>query len=475
MSIFTLASLLGLVLATVRYSGPASEPVTGVQPPVGQVKPFSILDYLSPSSLSTSLFDPAPSSIMPDVRLIKNALSLSTKAAALVPAEVKSQAKTTPKSKEKDGETVAVNTLALRGDEAGLTAFLHGTGSTWQKARDMVMPSAPPVIVPSPVLTGAPVEGFGQIILGDIKSAWTRALSSYSHADFIHYLRIQILATIQLEIQQAILLAKYLVAISKNVSRTASPHIRKGADSILRMYDNARQYTQTINITASTDLAASRAKMGYENVSMKAAMTSQKGREAIKQARAGLEYLVAEARRKAGINTDSIKAKPQPQSLVQRGKLRTFKERIKTHRGKLVPGLYMGGIHWPGHGPVQVPVPVPKETKMSTKQKFMQALHNVSSPLFPGMRQCRSTTGRYASGCMIMCTVLMDGYSQGLWILLLKLYSMYDLFHSCRLSRYCTRSRGECMYSTSFNLIRTVFLFRDHPLQSTHGHTVGTD
>jgi hypothetical protein len=328
MSILTLASLLGLVLATVRYSSPSSETVTEVQTPVAQVKPFSILDYLSPSSLSTSLFDPTPSSIMPDVRLIKNALSLSTKSVGLAPAEIKSQVKTAFKDGEKG---TGSNAVALRGGEAGLTAFLQGSSSTWQKARDMVMPSTPPVVVPKSINDSkSQLQTYGQMIIGDIKAAWTRTLSTYSHADFIHYARNQIMATIQLEIQQAILLAKYLVEVSKNVSEATRPYFQQGANQVLKTYHDVKSYTTSINITASADIATSRAKSGYENVTSKAAMTSQKGREAIQQARAGLEYLVSEARRKAGIvpDSDSIKSRP-----VKKGRFGTFKDRSRPIEG----------------------------------------------------------------------------------------------------------------------------------------------
>jgi hypothetical protein len=324
---------------------------------------------------------------MPDVRLIKNALSLSTKSVGLAPAEIKHQAKTTSKNGEKGTGSHAV---ALRGGEAGLTAFLHGSSSTWQKARDMVMPSTPPIVVPK-FINNSKGKGqsqtYGQMIIGDIKAAWTRTLSTYSHADFIHYIRNQIMATIQLEIQQAILLAKYLVEVSKNVSEATRPFLQQGANQVLKTYHDVRSYTTSINITASADIATSRAKSGYENVTSKAAMTSQKGREAIQQARAGLEYLVSEARRKAGILPDSS-TEPLP---IEKGRFRTLKEKIKTHRGKFVPGL--------NRGKTQIPPRAPRETGMSMKQKFMQALHYVSSFATRQGRR-RSTIGRYAFGCM---------------------------------------------------------------------------
>jgi len=369
MSIFTLASLLGLVVATVRYSfAPASSsaPVSASAPesiptPAVQVKPFSILDYLPSSSLME-----APSSILPDVRLIKNALTLSSKA---LPPTISNVPPPTSKSKEEGDYAVA-----LPDSDYVLMTFLHNSGSTWRKAKEMVSPSSP---IATPVAEGSRVYGYGGIMLSDLKAAWSKTISSYSHAEFIHYLRDQIIATIQLEIQQAIILAKYLVGVGRNASRVATPYILTGYNQTVTILDHLKSYS-TLNMP-TTDIAVEAARTGLDSVTSKAAMTSQKGREAIQQARAGLDYLVSEARRRAGAN--SIHASDQVQAGVDQesgGRFSDFKNKIRTHRGKAIQNPRKA---------VDIGHPNVKEKGervMSMKERFMLALHNVS-PLSPDL------------------------------------------------------------------------------------------
>ena len=371
MSIFTLASLLGLVMATVRYSfAPASSSASAsastpesIPTPAVQVKPFSILEYLPSSSLME-----APSSILPDVRLIKNALTLSSKA---LPPTISNVPPPTSKSKEEGDYAVA-----LSDSDYGLMTFLQNSGSTWRKAKEMVSPSSP---IATPVAEGSRVYGYGGIMLSDLKAAWSKTISSYSHAEFIHYLRDQIIATIQLEIQQAIILAKYLVGVGRNASRVATPYILTGYNQTVTILNHLKSYSALRMPT--TDIAVEAARTGLDSVTSKAAMTSQKGREAIQQARAGLDYLVSEARRRARASSSHIPDQGQGQVGLNEksgGKFSSLKNKIRNHRGKAIQNPRKA---------VSVDHPNVKEKgerKMNMKERFMLALHNVS-PLSPDL------------------------------------------------------------------------------------------
>jgi hypothetical protein len=352
-SILTLASLLGLVIATVRYSiipsstSPASPEVI----PTNQVKPFSILDYLPSTSME------APSSIMPDVRLIKNALSLSTVRPTIEPLK--------PEPGSKSVATVAETySLALRNSEAGLIAFLQNSGDRWQRAKEMVRPSPPPVVTDIP-------EGptYSQIIYSDLKAAWSKTLSTYSHAEFLHYIRNQIIAAIQLEIQQALLLATYLIEVGKNVTRAATPYFQQELNRTQGMYDHLKTFSGSINMP-TTDIAASAAKAATDSVTSKAAMTSQKGREAIQQARQGLEYLIQEAKRRAGPTSPEI----SNEEAKGRGRFSGLMNKIRNHKGKAVQN--------PNRGikskSLTKEMREEKGKKMTMRERLMLALHNVS-------------------------------------------------------------------------------------------------
>jgi hypothetical protein len=355
MSILTLASLLGLVLATVRYSiVPTSSSSSPEVIPTNQVKPFSILDYLPSTSME------APSSIMPDVRLIKNALSLSTVRPTIKPAQSGANTKSVA--------TVAgTYSLALRNSEAGLIAFLQNSGHTWQRAKEMVRPSSPP-----PIATQVPeVPTYGQIIYSDFKGAWSKTISTYSHAEFIHYIRNQIIATIQLEIQQALLLAAYLMELGKNVTKAATPYFQNGLNRTVGMYDNVKSFGGSINMP-TTDLAASAAKAATDSVASKAVMTSQKGREAIQQARQGLEYLISEAKRRAGPTSQEV-SKEHLQG--GKGRFSGLRNKIRNHKGKAVQNPNRGTLN-------KLKEKKEKEIgkKMTVRERLMLALHNVSPP-----------------------------------------------------------------------------------------------
>jgi len=298
----------------------------------------------------------APSSIMPDVRLIKNALSLSTVRPTIKPLNTEPVA------------TVAGSySVALRNSEAGLIAFLQNSGQRWQRAKKMVRPSTSP-----PITTQSP-EGptYSQIIYSDFRTAWCKALSSYSHADFIHYIRNQIIATIQLEIQQAILLATYLMEVGKNATRAATPYFRNGINRTLGMYDNLKTFGSSINMP-TTDIAASAAKAASDSVASKAAMTSQKGREAIQQARQGLEYLVSEAKRRAGPNSPEV-SKEESLGRMGRGRFSGLKDRIRNHKGRAVQNPDRGTS---ATSKSQKEKEIGK--KMTMRERLMLALHNVS-------------------------------------------------------------------------------------------------
>jgi hypothetical protein len=347
-----------------------------------QLKPFSILDYLPSSSLME-----APSSIMPDVRLIKNALSLSTKASPPSVSEVQQP----PKSelKPRSGNYA----VALRNSEAGLMAFLQASEAGWQRARDMVRPSTPVV---------TPIEdesrGYGEMILGDLKTAWSKALSSYSHAEFIHYLRDQIIATIQLEIQQALILATYLMEIGKNATKAAKPYIHRGVEHATILYGHMRLYSPSIKMP-TTDIAASVAKAATDTVTSKAIMTSQKGKEAIRQARLGLQYLVAEAKRRAGTDIEApVKVESDvKQNQGQGGRFSELRNEIRTHRGKAVQNPRKGMLNPKDKGTEKV-----TEKRMTMRERLLLALHNVSYPFHVhSLVDCCSTSGRFAFGCMI--------------------------------------------------------------------------
>jgi len=299
----------------------------------------------------------APSSIMPDVRLIKNALSLSTVRPTIKPIQSGTDAKSIA--------TVAgTYSLALRNSEAGLIAFLQNSGHRWQRAKEMVRPSTP-----SPVTTQIS-EGptYSQIIYSDLKTAWSKTLSTYSHTEFIHYIRDQIIATIQLEIQQALILATYLIEAGKNATRAATPYFQQGLNRTQRMYDNLKSFGSSINMP-TTDIAASAAKAATDSVASKAAMTSQKGREAIEQARQGLEYLIQEAKRRAGpTSPETMKEE------VGRGRFSGLKNKIRNHRGKAVQNPNRGIKSKSQMKEMREE----KGKKMTMRERFMLALHNVS-------------------------------------------------------------------------------------------------
>jgi hypothetical protein len=303
----------------------------------------------------------APSSIMPDVRLIKNALSLATVRPTIKPLK--------PEPGSKSVATVAgTYSLALRNSEAGLIAFLQNSGDRWQRAKEMVRPSPPP-----PVVTEIP-EGptYGQIIYSDLKAAWSKTLSTYSHTEFIHYIRNQIIATIQLEIQQALLLATYLLEVGKNATRAATPYLQQGLNRSQGMYDNLKSFGGSINMP-TTDIAASAAKAASNSVASKAAMTSQKGREAIQQARQGLEYLIQEAKRRAGPTSQAI-SKEQVPGAMGRGKFLGLKNKIRSHKGKAVQNPNRG---IKSKSPMKE-MREEKGKKMTMRERLMLALHNVS-------------------------------------------------------------------------------------------------
>jgi hypothetical protein len=318
-----------------------------------QVKPFSILDYLPSTSME------APSSILPDVRLIKNALSLSTVRPTIKPL--------TPEPGSKSVATVAETySLALRNSEAGLIAFLQNSGDRWQRAKEMVRPSPPP-----PIVTEVP-EGptYGQIFYSDLRAAWSRTLSTYSHTEFIHYIRNQIIATIQLEIQQALLLATYLLEVGKNATRAATPYFQQGLNRTQGMYDNIKSFGGSINMP-TTDIAASAAKAATDSVASKAAMTSQKGREAIQQARQGLEYLIQEAKRRAGPTSQEVS---KEEIRGGRERFSGLRNKIRNHKGKAVQNPNMGMKSTS----LMTEMREEKGKKMTMRERLMLALHNVS-------------------------------------------------------------------------------------------------
>lgn len=357
-------------------SAPSSSPEVI---PTNQVKPFSILDYLPSTSLE------APSSIMPDVRLIKNALSLSTVRPTIKPLNTEPVA------------TVAgTYSVALRNSEAGLIAFLQNSGHRWQRAKEMVRPSPPP-----PFTTQSP-EGptYSQILYSDLKAARSKALSSYSHAEFIHYFRDQIIATIQLEIQQAILLATYLMEVGKNATKAATPYFQNGINQTLGMYDNLKSFGSSINMP-TTDIAASAAKAASDSVASRAAMTSQKGREAIQQARQGLEYLISEAKRRAGPNSPEI-SNEESLGRGERGRFSGLKSRIRNHKGKAVQNPNKGTSKTSKSHMNSRKEEIGR--KMTMRERFMLALHNVSrhSTLTLLIWDGGSTIGRYAFGCLMI-------------------------------------------------------------------------
>jgi hypothetical protein len=427
MSLFTLASLLGVVLATARYSTvtPAKSASTPepVPAPAPTGRSFAILDYFSAPSLpASSIFDSAPSSIMPDVRLIKHALSLSTKAVPLAPAEVKNTKRdrlSAPKSipgKTKSASSGSTsNALSVRATEAGLTTFFDGSAA-WQKTiRGFVRPSAPST--PPANATETECEcGYGQMIVADL-TAWTRALSRFSHADLIHFIRDQVLETIKQEFREAIAIAAQIVELSKNATRIASQHVQYTADRTtkraLAMYDNVRSYGKSINMTASTQKAydaAHAAKSGLDRVSSQAAMTSLKGKEAIYKARAGLEYLVAEAKRMKGDGGKIKPAVPPPSSKRNRkGKGVPVRERFRAHRAK---GRKVNDEHKKPITSKAKPKANAKSTtaaESTLKQRFLSALHNVSTSRAMMLNRTSQADyiGRYAV-CPIVnqCTTL---------------------------------------------------------------------
>jgi len=200
-----------------------------------------------------------------------------------------------------------------------------------------------------------------------------------------------------LEIQQAILLVIYLMEVGKNATRAATPYFQNGINRTLGMYDNLKSFGSSINMP-TTDIASSAAKAATDSVASRAAMTSQKGREAIQQARQGLEYLISEAKRRAGPNSPEI-SKEESLGRADRGRFSELRNKIRNHKGK--------AVHNPNRGSLTTSkFQKEKEIgkKMTMRERFTLALHNVSphSTLTLLIRDGGSTTGRYAFGCMMI-------------------------------------------------------------------------
>jgi hypothetical protein len=173
------------------------------------------------------------------------------------------------------------------------------------------------------------------MIISDIKTAWSRALSGFSHSDLIHFIQTQVLDTIKREIQEAIALAAQVLSVSKKATFATGRHLRKAAyqssKHVSTVYGDIKTYGKSVNVTATTQRAydaAHAARSGLGVVSSQAAMTSKKGKEAIYKARAGLDYLIAEARRARGSGGDDN----QISNAAGAPKGFSVRERFRSHR-----------------------------------------------------------------------------------------------------------------------------------------------
>jgi hypothetical protein len=259
------------------------------------------------------------------------------------------------------------------------------------------------------------------MMIFDIKTAWSRALSGFSHSDLVHFIQTQVLDTIKREIQEAIALAAQVLSLSKNATLATGRHLRKAAYKSSKhastVYGNIKTYGRSVNVTATTQRAydaAHAARSGLGVVSSQAAMTSQKGKEAIYKARAGLDYLIAEAKRvrgNGGNDNQKPKAAAAPKGFSVRERFRSHrmgvgkgKGQVKAGAAKAKPGR-KGSNHLKakaeGKGKkasnVNAIVNVKTQgdhiasTQSTLKQKFMSALHDVSPPQVLGQQRmtCR--------------------------------------------------------------------------------------
>lgn len=394
MSIIALTSLVSIAIATVQYST-TGHPVAQPQTATPDTRSYSILDYLSAPPISSSILsETGSSSFIPDVRLIKNALSLSTKSVALAPAEVRSTVKAhkpqaqVPISRSA-GPTADSLSLSLRNTDVGLTT-LSDVSAKWHKSlKDLVkgsVPKATEKASPPVNLTRQGECGYGQVLLSDLKSAWTRAISGFSYTDFIHFVRNQIFATIKAEINEAIYLAHEVSALSRNFTRLTASYLLKGSVSVRALVDDEIRHIfvdklgfdyhslSAFNATrvrsAATKQAAQNARSGLNALSSQAAMGARFGKEAIYKARAGLDHLITEAQRLRKGEGDE---KEMPLPLKWECRAAHGRGQNKGHPGR-----------WSrrrGNGRTATSPRLARRrspTETSWRQRFFQAVHNVS-------------------------------------------------------------------------------------------------
>lgn len=390
-SVYTLAGILSIALAAAQYSGslgPAlvpSAPQTPAPVVVQTQKPFSIFDYIPVPSLSIPSASPEPmygaKSFVPDVRLIKHALSLSTKSVALAPAEVKSTDKASKShSHAHTAKSVGptAHSLSLRNTDVGLTTLMN-VSAMWSRSLRGALPKSGSTRGSTTATQEDCQCSYRDIIVADIKNVWGHALSSHTYADFLHFVRNQLIETVMLELRATANVAIEILSFGRNVTLAASSHAYTALDH-LRNYTASgltalHSYGSTVNTTASTQAAYESARKARSGLESLGAEGTKRSKDAVYQARAGLDHLIAEAKRLYGVPTST-----------EDNDARQVRQDIHAGSGKRDRFSRQWHRRHTGHGR-SVAAPKLRDRHESAKKgpwssRFYRSLHDVSSLVY---------------------------------------------------------------------------------------------
>ena len=333
-SLIALTSIVSIAVATVQYapiSNSASSPEASRPPVIQAVKPFSILDYLPLSVHSipdpiVTLSSSGAGSYMPDVRLIKNALSLSTKSNAFAPAVVQSTDKLAKPSSQQTNTAKSVGptsySLSLRNSDVALTTIIDASTKWHRSLRNLARGAdghSSKDVIPRSNLTG-----YDSVTRAELRGATYNAVSDGRILDVIYYVHLHFLATLRSEMDEAITFGKTMIGWSVNTTRTTRSRVMAGTSYLRRhlstgLHSLAIQAHSLRLVKAEEARAVSqKAKAGLDAVSQQASLTHKWGQDRLRQARAGLDYLIAEGQRRraptqVGTKAENEKSKiPMP-------------------------------------------------------------------------------------------------------------------------------------------------------------------
>lgn len=414
MSVVALASVL-LSLALYRPSGPLVLPdqmeVTTIAVPPASGKPFSIWDHLPLSSMAEVISaEPSASTRLADLNLIRNALSLSTRSVAISPADpvTTSQHNKAPSRVDDvikpNGGSTACCSLSIRNSDVALTPVVNP--SVWQKTLNMMRNAS------QPIKNATSAEeckcSFKDIVFSDIKSAWSYTLSTFSHADLIHFIHQQVqqailkefhgLCVVANEIRRtAAELSKVAADHASNMTQYAVGHARAGISYAqhrlpllfhsLRLHNprlRVRMPPVVLNANAARQ-AAGQAKRGLDTIvhitEETAHQAQEKGAESLKRARRGLDRLVTEAKQLK----ENKSRQPEAEHMTVR------LEKVRVRRGRGGERRYGGSWMRKGHGHDEskadgkdgqgqkrgADIP-PRPVEPSRRRKLLDMVHHVS-------------------------------------------------------------------------------------------------